>query len=238
MSIILKELKDKKFMTFDCYGTLIDWETGIVKLIKPLLKQKGIEITSEEILRLYSELESNAEKGDFVDYKTILRKVTADLFSKLKIEPTKDEKEILINGFRRFEPFPDTIAALERLGKKFDLGIISNVDKDIFNYTVKKLSIDIHNIFTSESVKSYKPSLEVFRFALKKMNAKMDEVIHVAQSIYHDITPANKMGITTVLVNRSKMRGGFGAVPKVEPTFSADFVVKDLKTLVNLLGFE
>jgi 2-haloacid dehalogenase len=230
----LNDLKNKKFMTFDCYGTLIDWESGIVKTLQPILKKTGFDITTEEILKIYSELESNAEKGAFVNYKTILRKISKGFLSNFKIEPTKYNTDVLIDGFKQFEPFPDTVAALKMLGKKYDLGIISNVDKDIFKYSLKKIGVDIPFIVTSDSVGSYKPSLDVFKFALQSMNANIDEVVHVAQSIYHDIAPAKKLGIATILVTRSKAHGGFGAVPKVELEGEPDLVVKDLLTLISL----
>ena len=222
-----------KVLTFDCYGTLIDWENGILTAIRPVLKKHNIEVDNEQILSLYAKVESKAEKGKYIKYKDALRKAMKEISKKFGFTPSAKESECLVNSLKNWKPFPDTVAALQKLKKKFRLAIISNIDDDLFAFSAKHLKVKFDYIITAEQVKSYKPSLNNFRVAIKRIGLPSEEILHVAQSIYHDIIPAKKMGLLNIWVNRRKGKKGFGA------TFPArskpDIEVPDLKTLVSII---
>lgn len=229
----VKALKSKRYMTFDCYGTLIDWESGLIASLKPIFKKYNINITPIEILSLYSKLESKAENEQFVIYSEILIQVMGKLFLNFKVDPEPGDERCLVEGIKQFTPFPDTVDALKILDQKYKLGVITNTDKDIFEITKKGLEVDFYYILTSEDVRCYKPSTRVFNKMLNDLNCQPDDIVHVAQSMYHDIQPAQKLGIMSVHVNRSKQRHGFGATPEAEG--KADLVVEDLEALSKIL---
>ena len=226
MDRVIDDIKKKQFMTFDCYGTLIDWETGILNAIRPILN----DIDDNKILELYAKFEAEAEKGNFAGYKTVLRRVMSKFYENYS---TKGDEDILVEAIKNFKPFDDTVEALKRLQTNYKLGIISNVDNDLFEYTNRKLDIELSYLITSESVGSYKPSKNNFYKALEVMNAKPEDMVHVAQSIYHDIEPASVLGFLTVKVNRSNLRRGLGAT--LESDSKADINVKNLNELVSLI---
>ena len=222
-----------KVLTFDCYGTLIDWESGILSALRPLLSVHRITCSDDELLSLYSEAESKIEAGEYVDYKTVLNLVVQEIGRKLGFTPSEIESESLVNSIGMWMPFPDTVEGLRTLKSKFKLAIVSNVDDDLFAKTAERLSVEFDWIVTAEQVGSYKPSAEVFRTAVDRIGVSSDAIVHVAQSVYHDIVPAKEAGLATVWVNRRKHVGGFGATPP--SSGQPDLEVPDLKTLVSII---
>ena len=221
-------------MTFDCYGTLIDWEPGIIDAVNGILRAHGLELSGEKILKIYAALESRAEAREFKNYKSVLRAVVEGMAIILKFEPSEEELGRLHESLKQWEPFPDTVEALKALGRRFKLAVISNVDDDLFAFTNERLGIDFDWVVTSEQVRAYKPSLQNFRDALEKIGVRRDGVVHVAESLYHDIAPAKELGLTTVWINRRGGYEGNGATPRAyaEP----DLEVPDLSALVELIG--
>src|SRR5216684_1853604 len=219
-------------ITFDCYGTLIDWETGILGAIRPILLSHGAELNDPEILRLYSELEAEAESSRYQPYREILREVVRGFGDRLGFRTTDEEQQSLPNSLANWKPFPDTVAALRQLRSRFKLGIISNVDDDLFSASAHLLETDFDYVTTAAQAQAYKPSLEIFRLAQKKMGILPEHWLHAGQSIYHDVIPAKSRGIATVWVNRPSPRPGAGAAKAAsgEP----DLEVPDLKTLAQL----
>ena len=228
----------KKFevLTFDCYGTLIDWESGILSALRPVLTGRGLNLTDSQILELYAELESNAEKGAYTKYRYILQNVMRELGKRLKFSPSEKVLKCLEESLKNWKPFSDTVDALRALKSKYKLAILSNIDSDLFSYSAEHLKIDFDWLITAEQVEAYKPSLENFNYAIKRIGHPKGELLHVAQSIYHDIVPAKKIGLTTVWVNRRKGLGGFGATPTAKER--PDLEVPDLKTLVSTIGLK
>lgn len=223
-------------LTFDCYGTLIDWETGILSVLKPLLAYHGIKIEDEKILKMYAEMESEIEREDYIPYKEVLRKIVEKTGKKFDFRPSKGELNCLVDSLKDWKPFPDTVESLKRLKKQYKLAIISNIDDDLFSLTQKHLGVEFDWIITAEQVRSYKPSLNNFRFAIDRIGTS-DKILHVAQSLYHDIVPAKKLGINAVWVNRRKGKTGSGATPYVEVTqeLKPDLEVTNLKELCELI---
>jgi 2-haloacid dehalogenase len=223
-------------LSFDCYGTLIDWENGIISALKTILSNHDINISEQQILELFAQRESIQEAGDYLKYREVLKRVVQNFGIKLKFTPTESELDSVAESIQNWQPFPDTVEALKALKSRYKLAIISNIDNDLFDYTVKKLEVEFDWIITAEQVKSYKPSLQNFEFAIQKMGISPDKLLHVAQSIYHDIVPAKTMGLTAVWVNRRQGKDGFGAT--VPATGNPDLEVPDLKSLVSLMSLD
>jgi 2-haloacid dehalogenase len=223
-------------LSFDCYGTLIDWESGILTALKTILSNHNINIYDQQILELFAQIESIQEAGDYLKYREILKKVVQYFGEKLSFSPSEEELNSLAESIQYWEPFPDTVEALKKLKKRYKLTIISNIDDDLFAYTANKLEVEFDWIITAEQVKSYKPSLRNFELAIQQMGIAPDKLLHVAQSVYHDIVPAKTMGITAVWVNRRQGKEGFGATAPASG--HPDLEVPDLKTLVSLMNLD
>jgi 2-haloacid dehalogenase len=230
------DFNNYKVLTFDCYGTLIDWEKGILEALKPLLLNYNIRLDDNQILELYAKFESAIEKRKFIEYKEVLRKIIEKFSDKFGFSPSSVERNCLVDSLKNWKPFPDTVNALERLKKKYKLAIISNVDDDLFAFSEHQLEVKFDYIITAEQVKSYKPSLNNFKFAIAKIGVAKEAVLHIAQSIYHDIIPAKTLGLSTIWVNRRKGKSGMGAT--LSANEEPDLEVPDLRTLVEIMESE
>ncbi|MEH2362458.1 haloacid dehalogenase type II [Nostoc sp.] len=221
-----------KALTFDCYGTLIDWENGILGVLKPLLLAHNTNLDDDQILELFAELEAELEKGEYIKYREVLKRVVQKFGERFGFEPTADELNSLANSIQHWLPFPDTIEALRALKQKFKLVIISNVDDDLFAFSAKHLQVEFDQIITAEQAKSYKPSLNNFRLAIERIHLPLEQILHVAASVYHDIVTAKSLGLSTVWVNRRADEKGVNSTRSA--TSQPDLEVPDLKTLAAL----
>ena len=201
-----------EILTFDCYGTLIDWETGILAALRRILAAHGAQIDDATILKLYGDFEQLAEEGQFHPYRTVLESVVRRFGAQLGFTPTDAEARSLPDSLANWKPWPDTVAALHELKKRFRLAIVSNVDDDLFATTRPKLEVELDEVITAQQAQAYKPSLKMFELALSRIKAPAHRVLHVAQSVYHDVVPAQSLGLATVWVNRPSARPGVGAV--------------------------
>lgn len=221
-------------LTFDCYGTLIDWETGILDALRPVFAAHRVELLPERTLERYGELESAAERGPYREYKAILRTVLAGLGSHFGFTPTALELEQFSTSVKDWPAFPDSPAALQALHKKYRLAIVSNIDDDLFAHSAQRLQVRFDWIITAQQVKSYKPSLNNFRMAFDRIGVPQNRILHVAQSLFHDIAPANTLGLTSVWVNRRHKKEGSGATPAAQAR--PDLEVPDLSALAKTIG--
>jgi len=221
-----------RVITFDCYGTLIDWETGILGVIRPILRAHGAALADSEVLRLYGELEAEAESSHYVPYREILSEVVRGFGVRLGFHATGEEQQSLPDSLADWNPFPDTVPALRQLKTKFKLGIISNIDDEIFAASARRLEINFDFVTTAAQARAYKPSLEIFRLAQNKMGMAPVQWLHAGQSIYHDVVPAQSLGISTVWVNRPSPRPGAGAAKLASAT--PDIEVHSLAELARL----
>ncbi len=219
-------------LTFDCYGTLIDWETGIFSALKPVLAAHGKSVSDADILELYGEFEAQAETGAYASYREVLRSVVRSFGKQFAFTPTVAEVELLASSVPHWRPWPDTVRALKKLHARYRLGIISNIDNDLLDTTRRYLSVDFATITTAQQARCYKPALEIFRMALDQTGVSPDRIMHVGQSVYHDVLPAQSLGLRTVWVNRPSPRAGVGAVRRAEG--KPDLEVPDLRTLSDL----
>ena len=224
------DLSSYRVLSFDCYGTLIDWEGGILASLKPLLARHGVSASDGELLRLYGELEREGQGHQpFLTYHQVLSRIVAGLGERLGFRPNSGELGILSDSMKRWRPFSDTVSALSSLKKQAKLAIISNVDRDLFEASSFMLGVDFDWVVTSGEIGEYKPSLRNFRVALDRMGVAKGEVLHVAQSLYHDMQPARALGLSTVWVNRAGARST--PLTDVRP----DVEVADLGALVELM---
>jgi len=224
-------------LTFDCYGTLIDWEAGILGGIKPLVAAHQLDMTDDEILHLFGELEVYAELtlspqcNPPLTYKEVLTVVASGFCQRVGITPTAEEIVSLRNSVQNWPAFPDTVEALKALKKRWKLGILSNIDDNLFAFSAKKLQVEFDWVITAQQVGSYKPSHRNFEVMLERLGLPKEKILHVAQSLHHDIRPANEIGLTTVWVNRRAGKEGSGATAAAEA--QPDFEVPDLRSLVE-----
>lgn len=215
-------------LTFDCYGTLIDWEAGLRGALRRLLAPNASRVPDEALLNLYARLESKAQRDEFRPYRQILRDVLLRLGTTLNV-PIHDP-DALAASIADWPAFDDTSAALTALGGRFRLCVVSNIDDDLFALSRRRLGVEPHAVVTAQQVESYKPRPAHWREALRRLALGPDRVVHVAQSLYHDIGPARRLGLRTVWVNRQAGRPG--ATPPADER--PDLEVPDLATLARL----
>lgn len=223
-----------EILTFDCYGTLIDWESGILAVLRPILLNHNVNLSEEEILELFAEISSKEEIGEYIKYREVLKRTMQNLGDRFGFTPSPIEVDALADSIKNWQPFPDTVEALKALKQKYKLAVISNIDDELFAFSAKYLTVKFDWVITAEQAKSYKPSLNNFKLAINTINLPDEKFLHVAQSIYHDIIPANSLGLSTVWVNRRGSKVGFGAT--LPASDKPDLEVPDLKTLVSMIN--
>ncbi len=221
-----------EILTFDCYGTLIDWETGIFSALHRILSAHGKKIDDAKLLKLYGDFEQQAEQGAFQRYRDVLGSVVSQFGQHLGFTPTFAERDSLADSMANWRPWPDTVAALRRLKSRFRLAILSNVDDDLFASTAPQLEVQFDKVVTAQQAQAYKPSLKFFELALSRISAPAHRVLHVGQSVYHDVIPAQALGLATVWVNRPSARPGVGAVRAAEG--KPDLTVTGLAELAEI----
>jgi 2-haloacid dehalogenase len=205
-----------ELLTFDCYGTLINWEQGILGCLHRIFKAHGKKIDDATVLQLYGDFEAGAERGEFRSYREVLNSVVREFGKQFGFEPSTQEARSLAESLKDWKPWPDTVEALRLLASRFQLAILSNVDDDLFAATRPQLAVEFSQIITAQQAQAYKPSLKIFELALSRAGVPAHRVLHVGQSIYHDVIPAQSLGLATVWVNRPSARGGVGAVKAAE----------------------
>jgi len=218
-------------MSFDCYGTLIDWETGIINALRPILVNHGIERSDEEILTVFSDVETVIQQPPYKRYRDVLAGVADEFAARWDFELTDDERASFATSVVDWPAFPDSPAGLAELAKHYDLIILSNVDDDLFAASARKLGVEFADIITAEQVGSYKPDPRNFETLLTRIDVPKEALLHTAQSLYHDVAPANRFKLTSIWVNRRSVRPDAGAAPHQEA--QPDLEVPDLATLAE-----
>lgn len=218
-------LSQFKALSFDCYGTLIDWETGIIAALRPLADRA--DKSPEQLLAAYGPIEHDLEETHpGMRYSELLGKVHERLCDELGVD--RDEREAAAFGesVGDWPAFPDSAEALSYLKGHFQLIVLSNVDRRSFVGSNRRLGVEFDYIFTAEDIGSYKPSLRNFEHMLERLDqagiAKGD-LLHVAQSLFHDHVPANRLGIASAWIDRRHDKPGSGATVMPEPVPHYDF---------------
>jgi 2-haloacid dehalogenase len=225
-------------VSFDCYGTLIDWESGIISGLRPVLANHGVDVTDDEILELHAgtehRLQSSSTKGNYTKYRDVLRQEVREAGRRWGFDPEPSEVDALADSLAHWEPFPDSVEALRALKRRYKLAIISNVDDGLFALTACHLEVEFDWIITAEQAGTYKPSTNIFEVAIGRMGVAREKLLHAAESLFHDVVPAKGMGLSTVWVHRRSTKKGFGATPPADA--KPDLEVPDLRTLASMLG--
>jgi 2-haloacid dehalogenase len=221
-------------LTFDCYGTLIDWEQGILSALRPLLEGHGVGVEEEGLLEAFGRHETAIEAGEYRPYREVLAGVLGRLGDELGFSPADEEVSTFAGSVGDWPPFPDSGPALEALGRRFRLGVITNCDDDLFARSAERLGVDFDWVITAERARAYKPSHRNFDLAFETIGLPPERILHVAQSLFHDHVPAKDLGLATVWVDRRGGKAGAGATPPA--TAEPDLRVPDMASLAELAG--
>ena len=212
------ELTDFEALSFDCYGTLIDWETGLKAVLVPWARQRGLGLDGEELLAEYAAIEAAAEADHPASrYPDILARSMRLLGDRLGAEVADDDAARLAGSVPDWPAFPDSPGALAALGRRFKLIILSNVDRDSFAGSAARLGASFTSVITAQDVGSYKPAQRNFDALLgaaARLGIRPGGLLHVAQSLFHDHVPAQRAGLPTVWIHRRHDRRGWGATPQ------------------------
>ena len=218
------ELLKFTHLTFDCYGTLIDWRNGVESNLGKLLERRGLR-AKQSIHPIYVKLEAEQE-GAYKSYKQILQDTAIAVGNYFHTPITTDEAKVFAETLPLWKPFPDTVNCLRQLGDRgYKRVILSNVDRDLLQKTMELNGLEVEGFVTAEDVGSYKPAPGHWDRFFREYGVSREEVLHVAQSIYHDILPTQRMGIANAWINRY----GEEKPSDVNPTF----VFSDLTGLAN-----
>jgi 2-haloacid dehalogenase len=226
------DLSAFEVITFDCYGTLIDWETGLIDALRPVLEAHGASAEDEQLLELYGAHEAAVEAGPYRPYRDVLAEVLRAVGADLGFVPDEAEARTFAASVALWPPFPDSTPALTRLGRRFRLGVMTNCDDDLFAGSQERLGIDFDSVTTAERARAYKPDHSIFELALERVGAPRERILHAAQSLYHDHVPAKQLGLSSVWVDRRGGRPGTGATPDADAM--PDLVVRGVGELADL----
>ncbi len=220
-------------LSFDCYGTLIDWESGILASLRPLLGTAGATAPEEALLEAYARHEARLEAGSWQPYRHVLTEALVSTLGERGVLVPAGARAALGGSVADWPAFSDSVAALARLRTRFGLAVITNCDDDLFDFSDARLGRPFTWRITAQQVGSYKPARRNFDFALARIGLPPDKIVHFAQSLYHDHAPAQALGLRTVWVNRRHDQQGFGATPvaAAQPALT----VPDMASLAELL---
>ena len=219
-------------LTFDCYGTLIDWESGLLAGLRAATAANPIATTDDELLETFARHESAIEADRYRPYREVLGEALRRIQAERGLAPTAEEVATFGGSVVDWPAFSDSAAALQRLHERFRLGVITNCDDDLFAASNEKLGVTFDWVITAQQARRYKPNPRGFELAFERIGLPTSRILHVAQSLFHDHVPAKRLGLSTVWVNRRAGRPGSGATPPAEAT--PDLEVPDMATLAEL----
>jgi 2-haloacid dehalogenase len=219
-------------LTFDCYGTLIDWEAGILAGLRPPLTAHGVEAPDDAVLEAFARHEAEVEAGPYQRYREVLGAVLGAMLGHHGAQPSSEEIVAFGGSVADWPAFPDSSAAIAKLHDRFRLGVITNCDDDLFAASEAKLGVAFDWVVTAQQARRYKPNPRGFELMFERVGIPPSRILHVAQSLFHDHVPAKWLGLSTVWVDRRGDRPGFGATPPADAT--PDLTVPDMATLAAL----
>lgn len=226
-------------LTFDCYGTIIDWESGILRVLRAWAEKHRLPLEDEQLLGLFAQMEPEAERASpTAPYREILRDTHRRIADAVGVIPDDAEAAALAGSVGDWPAFEDSAEALRRLGGRFRLIIVSNVDGASFDRTRAALGVEFDRVVTAEAVGAYKPDRRMFDaafLAAREVGVERERVLHVAQSLFHDHVPAKSLGMRTVWVDRRSGRSG-GATRDPGVEVRPDLVVRSLAELADWAG--
>jgi 2-haloacid dehalogenase len=223
------KLSDFKALTFDCYGTLIDWETGMFEALKPLTAKVKRSLMRDDILEAHARHESAQQSvTPAMKYSELLAVVCKRLAEEWGVAASFEECQTYGGSIKNWPAFPDSVEALSYLKKNFKLVILSNVDNASFAHSNKRLQVDFDAVYTAQDIGSYKPSDRNFDYMvtnLQNLGIAKSQILHTAESLFHDHCPASRHGLASCWIYRRHDQKGFGATmnPGVTPQYSFRF---------------
>jgi 2-haloacid dehalogenase len=213
-------------LTFDCYGTLIDWETGIAAGLRPFA-----DASDEALLESFARHEAALEAGSYRTYHEVLAEALRGVGRDFGFEPTDEQAAAFAGSVGDWPAFEDSAEALQALQRRYRLGVITNCDDDLFALSNRRLGVEFDWVITAQQARGYKPRPENFLFAFERIDVPRERILHVAQSLFHDHVPAKALGMTTVWIDRRRGRVGFGATLPAEA--QPDLTLPDLRSLAQ-----
>jgi 2-haloacid dehalogenase len=231
------KLSDFSTLSFDCYGTLIDWETGIVTALAPLRARAGANHPRDSILEVFARLEVRQQEAtpDML-YADLLAHVHGQLAAEWQVPADPAENAAFGQSIADWPAFPDTVGALRYLKQHFRLIILSNVDRSSFRATNDRLGVTFDAIYTAQDIGSYKPDPRNFAYLVDRVTQRgipREQLLHVAQSLFHDHVPAQAIGLATAWIDRRHAAGGWGATAPVSSVARYDFRFTSLAELAD-----
>ena len=214
-------------ITFDCYGTLIDWESGMKNALRNLTKRRNISFDIESLPERYIEIELEIEKEGYRKYKEVLGLGVRRLFEEKGIMLSSEEEKIFADSINTWPPFNETTEVLRKIKGKYKLAILSNIDEDLIKHSIKLIGVEFDGVITAEQLKSYKPSHGHWKRMMDVFKIPKENVLHVAASYVHDIVPAKELGFRVAWINRKN------ETPK--GNIKPDYKFRDLRPLIRLL---
>jgi 2-haloacid dehalogenase len=231
------KLTDFKALTFDCYGTLIDWESGMIEALKPVTSKASRKLTRDEILEAHARHESSQQVQTPAKlYRDLLAIVYRRLAEEWGVAVSWSDCATYGRSIRNWPAFADTSASLQYLKQHYKLAILSNVDNESFSFSNEKVGVDFDAVYTAEDCGSYKPSARNFDYMLAKLKTlgiEKGEILHTAESLFHDHGPANEHGLTSCWIHRRHGQEGSGATVALSKTPSYDFRFESLADFVK-----
>ncbi|KPK81742.1 MAG: hypothetical protein AMS25_05145 [Gemmatimonas sp. SM23_52] len=215
-------------VTFDCYGTLVDWETGIAQAFLTAAAADGLALEPAEVISAYHVVEPKVEAGPYRPYRDVLAETALRVAERLGWPLTPGRAGFMVNSLPDWPVFPDTRPALERIKSRFKIAILSNIDDDLLAATLQRIGVDFDWAVTARQTRSYKPAPGHFHEAIRKVGGQRQRLLHAAQSLFHDVRPACELGLSVVWVNRKAEARDEGLRPLCD--------VADLTGLADWLG--
>ncbi len=229
-------LEDFKVLTFDCYGTLIDWEAGIWDAFQPLImSNRRQDLTREKVLAAFAVFESRQESATpAMSYPNVLSQVHGAVADRFGLKTTTRLDADFGGSVPLWPAFSDTADALRILKKHYRLVILSNVNREGFAASNRKLGVEFDAVYTADMIGSYKPDPANFEYLLEQLRQDLgldkQDILHTAQSLFHDHLPAQSMGLATTWIDRQRLSesGRWGATAKLDEVPSTDFLFHSL----------
>jgi 2-haloacid dehalogenase len=231
------KFSDFDVLSFDCYGTLIDWESGIHSALAPLLSRANVGLSRDAVLEAFARIESRQQSlTPAMMYADLVAEVHGQLAIAWDVARDPAEDARFGGSIGDWPAFPDTVAALHYLKQYFRLVILSNVDRTSFQATNQRLGVAFDAIYTAQDIGSYKPDPRNFAYLLERMNEQgvvKAKLLHVAQSLFHDHVPANAVGLASAWIDRRHDAGGWGATAPAPAAVRYDFRFTSLGALAE-----
>lgn len=231
-------LSDFKILTFDCYGTLIDWETGLLAAFGPWRKRAGLKAADEDLLAAFARVESPVQtENPAWAYPRVLAESLKRMSASLNAPAAQEECKTFGASVGDWPAFPDTAGALKALQKHYKLAILSNVDRASFALSNKRLGVTFDALYTAEDIGSYKPALRNFEYLIEHVKRDFGlgkaAILHTAQSLFHDHVPAKKFGLATCWIDRRGAKAGSGATAEISDNVTPDWIFPTLGGLAD-----